>query len=85
MASYGLELRLASGVTRGKGALVTLHVAPELAPAKPRDPSFRGGLWVKKGWNLFRGVLEARFHDDSPEVVARQVREIVRRVLGVWK
>ena len=59
---------------------MTLHVAPELlAPAEPCDPSFRGRLWVKKGWNLFRGVVEARFHDERPEVVARLVREIVRR------
>jgi hypothetical protein len=57
-----------------------LTIASELlVPKEPSTPGFRGSLWVKKGTNVFRAVIEYRCKNETPTALAGVVRDIVKR------
>jgi hypothetical protein len=59
---------------------MNLRVSPELLePMEAAFPQSDGMLWVKKGRNVFRGVIEIYLHDEGAAVAAGLVRDIVKR------
>jgi hypothetical protein len=55
-------------------------IAPALlTPKQPQSPDFSGALWVKNGINIFRGVIDYRCGNGTPEEIADSVRDIVKR------